>query len=474
MIFSKLLSFFIGPRFPLGALQNPHDNRDIRLATFQQPVSLPGKYMSDLSALAIEDQKLLGTCVGQAKMKAIQYFVYKQIGLVADLSARFPYALAKRVDGYPGQGTYPRIADKIIISVGIPETVFVPNDNSLSHEQYLNINDSNAAYANALRYKPSGFAAVEENLFAIKNAIFQNGVVTGTVPVGNWNILPVLSTPFRGNHHTLWYGFEDLEDGDTKIYFQNSWSINWLQNLAGWLFGRGYFLWSEYQGKVFDISAFAPIPQELLQKAKAIPFRFSHDLRFGSSHLDVIQLQKLLNAFSDTQVAKWGAGSPGQETAYFGSLTKEALIRYQSKHAISPASGFFGPLTRAEANKAILPKMGLIEALILVESGGDDNAVGDRNLANKAYGCLQIRQPYLDDVIAEFPQLKGEKAEALLGNRNLSTSVFEAYMEIYATPARLGRPVTDQDRARIHNGGPDGWKKQSTAAYWNKVSKVLL
>ena len=46
-------------------------------------------------------------------------------------------------------------------------------------------------------------------------------------------------------------------------------------------------------------------------------------------------------------------------------------------------------------------------------------------------------------------------------------------MGIYATEKRLGRPVTDQDRARIHNGGPNGWKSPATIGYWSKVKKFL-
>ena len=109
----------------------------------------------------------------------------------------------------------------------------------------------------------------------------------------------------------------------------------------------------------------------------------------------------------------------------------------------------------------------LINALVQVESGGNDYAIGDLNLKHKAYGPLQIRQPYMDDV---FPN---RKAQECLGNRKLSIEVFEQYMERYATKALIGREVTDEDRARIHNGGPSGWKRASTKPYWEKVKKLL-
>jgi peptidoglycan hydrolase-like protein with peptidoglycan-binding domain len=37
-------------------------------------------------------------------------------------------------------------------------------------------------------------------------------------------------------------------------------------------------------------------------------------------------------------------------TTYFGSLTKAALIEFQKEAGIKPASGFFGPVTRAYVN----------------------------------------------------------------------------------------------------------------------------
>ena len=46
-------------------------------------------------------------------------------------------------------------------------------------------------------------------------------------------------------------------------------------------------------------------------------------------------------------------------------------------------------------------------------------------------------------------------------------------MNHYATQARLGHAPTDEDLARIHNGGPNGYKKSATLGYWEKVKKYL-
>ena len=54
-----------------------------------------------------------------------------------------------------------------------------------------------------------------------------------------------------------------------------------------------------------------------------------------------------------------------------------------------------------------------------------------------------------------------------------SESVIRAYMSRYATERRLGRTVTNEDIARIHNGGPNGWNNSNTQGYWDKVSNQL-
>lgn len=100
---------------------------------------------------------------------------------------------------------------------------------------------------------------------------------------------------------------------------------------------------------------------------------------------------------------------------------------------------------------------------IFHESSGDDEAIGDRRLKHKAYGPLQIRQPFVDDVNSRF----GTKysAEDCLGNRALSIKIAKLYWTIYATRERLGREPTPEDRAGILNGGPHGWKRKATLGY---------
>jgi len=86
----------------------------------------------------------------------------------------------------------------------------------------------------------------------------------------------------------------------------------------------------------------APVAQAPASVASA-PVR---DLELGFAGDDVVLLQQLLNRHG-FEIAAEGPGSPGNETRYFGALTKAALMRYQEANLITPSAGYFGPMTRA-------------------------------------------------------------------------------------------------------------------------------
>ena len=75
--------------------------------------------------------------------------------------------------------------------------------------------------------------------------------------------------------------------------------------------------------------------------------QFTRNLTVGSQGEDVRTLQQYLNA-TGFKIAESGPGSPGKETNLFGSLTRVALAKWQAANGISPASGYFGPLTRVK------------------------------------------------------------------------------------------------------------------------------
>jgi peptidoglycan hydrolase-like protein with peptidoglycan-binding domain len=80
-------------------------------------------------------------------------------------------------------------------------------------------------------------------------------------------------------------------------------------------------------------------------------YMFTRDLEFGMKGEDVRQLQVFLNTHG-FPVTSSGDGSVGNETTYFGSLTRIALSKYQAANSIAPSAGYFGPKTRAHVAAA--------------------------------------------------------------------------------------------------------------------------
>ena len=109
----------------------------------------------------------------------------------------------------------------------------------------------------------------------------------------------------------------------------------------------------------------------------------------------------------------------------------------------------------------------LLPALIQVESSGIDSAVGDNG---RAVGCLQLWQIYVRDVnrIAGTDYVYDDRYD-----RKKSIEMTKIYLRHYGSEKRLGHKPTLQDLARIHNGGPNGYKNPKTLKYWRKIEQAF-
>ena len=107
-----------------------------------------------------------------------------------------------------------------------------------------------------------------------------------------------------------------------------------------------------------------------------------------------------------------------------------------------------------------LPR-GFLDRLAMVESGGDDAAT---NAAEGAVGRYQIRPAYLADA-NEAAGTSYTLAE--MREPGKAEAVVRAYLGRYgaAFAARAGRAPTEEELARIHNGGPRGAERAATLAY---------
>ncbi len=101
----------------------------------------------------------------------------------------------------------------------------------------------------------------------------------------------------------------------------------------------------------------------------AAGYIFTRSLTVGSTGTDVMELQKVLNSNPATAVAATGVGSAGNESSFFGGLTKAAVAKFQSFNSITPAVGFFGDKTRAFVNNMVGTNSGNTSAGALCPNG---------------------------------------------------------------------------------------------------------
>lgn len=344
-----------------GGIKSPQDDRDLQLeivARADFPETLPDSCFLDVSQLPVWMQNKIGACVGHAWGKSQQHVELQEDGKVYDLSARFLYAISKCLDGYPGEGTYPRLTAKVLQKYGCATEKTCPNNTLLDHETYVyNRKLENVPYEamiEAGKFKISGYAFSSLTEDGIKKAIYyaktkrQGVVMLKQVGDTYWKdvngnstweagkILPLRRpSSITSGHEVFPIGYEYI-NGRFVVHFLNSWSSAWADN------GKGWFYFDEWKDLVTEVMT-------SLDKSNVPVQTFKKDLYLGMTDPDVLLLQKLLNKNGYT-IATSGAGSPGKETNFFGNLTRLAVIKLQKDWNIKPQAGYFGPITRQVAN----------------------------------------------------------------------------------------------------------------------------
>ena len=113
-----------------------------------------------------------------------------------------------------------------------------------------------------------------------------------------------------------------------------------------------------------------------------------------------------------------------------------------------------------------------VDAVIYVESRGNDSAVGDNG---KAVGCLQIHPIMVREVnrlLAKYDIPTTYTLEDRY-SREKSIEMFNIVSEEYYCCEDYTFEEYAEIVARRWNGGPRGDKKRSTIKYWNNVQKRI-
>jgi hypothetical protein len=107
-------------------------------------------------------------------------------------------------------------------------------------------------------------------------------------------------------------------------------------------------------------------------------------------------------------------------------------------------------------------------ALGMVESGNRDKVIGDNG---KAFGRYQIWDIYVQDV-NRISKLNYRHVEMF--DEEVARFVTKVYLTHYGKRYQLitGNDITVEVLARIHNGGPNGFKNPNTIKYWEKFKKI--
>lgn len=115
------------------------------------------------------------------------------------------------------------------------------------------------------------------------------------------------------------------------------------------------------------------------------------------------------------------------------------------------------------------PVDNLIDAMIMVESMGNDSAIGDRHLGEPSVGVLQIRPIMVREVNRILKKTGSEEQFKLKDrfSREKSIEMFKVWFDYYHSDSEF------ETIARSWNGGPKGPKNERTLKYWEKVESHL-
>lgn len=259
-------------------------------------------------------------------------------------SAKYGYAQIFQ----PGGGTFGGDIMSLLKSQGLSTEKLCPsyeNGKPGSEEFMERIQDITPDIrAEAVDGKLSGYAFILDfNIDVLAQAIRDNkGFIGGLQGQNNGTWLSQYPKPPINSYalwrHWIYFGKAFMVNGKKFIICKNSWGPS--TGVKGWQWISEDYVMSGY----FELGMTAFF-------SETSSYMFSKDLSLGMTDADVLFLQKKLNQNAATIITATGPGSPGQETYYFGQLTKNALQKYQTLHKV-PATGFFGPMTRTVVNNS--------------------------------------------------------------------------------------------------------------------------
>lgn len=346
----------VGKTQGLGCNDSPIDPRTYSANDLTRVGALPQSGKVNMEVPSTNDlcnQRLLGICTACAVRNASEHHFNDGVRL----SEYWHYLIQKtKVDGNTTEGSSILNSLKSANKYGVPtkdmESNF-PLKVDGTYSQF--VQDFNFKYGgfipqevldNASNHRLLGYYSVPISPTSLAREICDGRVLLCRFTVGDNTYRPSwrpedlfpLRPPVQvdGGHAWCMTEYSGLDNSQTGVLL-NSWSRAWGN------VGYGSFI---FQTQVpYFTEAFA-ISDEVLPPK---PFKFLNNLSYGMTHPDIKLLQKFLNTHG-FPVSLHSVGSLGQESNYFGSLTKLAVIRFQQANNIKPAIGNCYEITRGIIN----------------------------------------------------------------------------------------------------------------------------
>lgn len=221
----------------LGYIPDPPDPRDFQLLTLIAPpvMALPSKVSYREQMTPVKHQDGVGACTAFAALAIKEFYDSKEYNQTIDLSEEWLYYKCKEIDGYLGEGTYPRVAADVLLKQGVCEEKFWPYETQFPPKT----RPAAGAELNALQYKISSYAYVPPNLTAVKTALAQNGPLLIGVKVwknffsiGPTGVVPTPAGEYIGGHAMCVVGYDDTKQ---MLEIKNSWGTTFGDNGYVWL-----------------------------------------------------------------------------------------------------------------------------------------------------------------------------------------------------------------------------------------------
>ena len=216
--------------YKLGCFKDYSDPRDIPMGLLLPIVKVPPRV--DLTALMtpVRNQGEEGTCVAFAGTVGVKEFLDgKEYSKYIPLSPRYVYYNCKKLDGIPeSEGTYPRVAMKVLLNKG------ACLESSWPYKPYQIDKPKKNAGVQALKYRIKAYARLKSIAEMKKSLILNGPFLAGMLVFSGWLSektardgkvpMPQKREEELGGHAICVCGYDDK----VKLFkFKNSWGKGW-------------------------------------------------------------------------------------------------------------------------------------------------------------------------------------------------------------------------------------------------------